>query len=421
MSEGTPETNERLIARVTELIYALKESSNTAPQDILNQLKSKGNISPELYDELIKDNSKFMEWWGAVTSEYTKKGKVTTSIGTGMADEFKALWQMNPLTFIFKGVGAAQDAAKAGAKGTVILSKGLSAAWDQLTITAKRWVWYVIWNDPRLPSEVLRLRNARGTTALTMAGGIIVSHMFMAEFVFPAITSVLYNTWLAATDLLKPEGEVIYGPDEDPNWKGVYEQLKKSYQEHGGLFGKETEQTWEEILTQRLTFFTNIDNVIYKWYQLLAQEDITEKQVEEYKNELEKTMEKVGAEKDTLTSQLNNTLEKIKAEGDTLIQQGKPVQDTIVSNAEELWNKTKETVTEVIGGTDLTLEDAKAIGICENVYNKFNGKTDKNGVAYIWKKVSDTEVTCTATSTYTLFKDSGGWRWDGATNYINCQ
>jgi hypothetical protein len=401
IEEGTPEVNERMLARLTELIYSLKESSGTDPKSILDQLKKRDLISKEVYDELMKDNSKFMEWWKTVKEAYeSKSGKVSTSIGTGFADEASALWEMNPLLFIFRGISRGVN--------TKSIVEGLKGAWETATLTGKRWIWYLIWNDPRFPKEVLALRNARGTTALTMAGGILVSHMVFTEFILPTIYALVYQTYLAADDLLSPENEVIYGPDEVPNfdWK---KELLQTYKEHGGAFAADTESTMESFITQRLLFFTNIDNLIAQWVHLLKQDEVTEKDVLEYKNEAEQTLQNIENEKIKLEQKLDSALKAIEEQAKALKEEGKPVQDSIVSNANKLWDEAKESVTNIIGETDLTLEEAKRIGICEFAYNS-------KDVFGAWKYVDDNQVKFISdkdSKIYLLGKNTdGSWGWN---------
>jgi len=403
IEEGTPEVNERMLARLTELIYSLKESSNTDPKSIIDQLRKKDLISEEVYNELMKDNSKFMEWWDSVKGAYESKGgKVQTSMGTGFSDEWKALLEMNPLLFIYRGVAKAIKAKS--------ISEGLTEAWDTATQTGKRWIWYLVWNDPRFPKEVLALRNARGTTALTMAGGILVSHLVFTEFILPAVYSIVYTTYKSVNDLLSPENEVIYGPDEVPNfdWK---EEVLKTYKEHGGAFAIETESTMENFITQRLLFFTNIDNLIAKWVHLLRQDDITEQDVQEYKTEAEKTLQDIENQKIELEQKLDSALKAMKEQGEALKKEGKPVEDSIVSNAEKLWNKVKETGEKLMGGSNLTLEEAKRIGICEFAYNSKDAFGD-------WEYIDDNQVKFIIPEKkqhYFLGKNANGeWAWDSS-------
>lgn len=399
IEEGTPEVNERMLARLTELIYSLKEASGTDPKSILDQLKKKDLISKEVYDELMKDNSKFMEWWETVRKAYeSKSGKVSTSIGTGFRDEASALWEMNPLLFIFRGISRGVESKS--------LVEGLKGAWETATLTGKRWIWYLIWNDPRFPKEVLALRNARGTTALTMAGGVLVSHMVFTEFILPTIYALVYQTYLAADDLLSPENEVIYGPDEVPNfdWK---KELLQTYKEHGGAFAADTESTMESFITQRLLFFTNIDNLMVQWVHLLKQDEVTENDVQEYKKDAEKTLQNIENEKIKLEQKLDSTLKATREQ----IESGEPVQDTIVDNANKLLNDSKEIVTNTIGETELTPEEAERIGFSLNYYLTELKKGDPN--AKVYKGDDDKTVIISYNNKETkAVKRSDGWYYN---------
>jgi seryl-tRNA synthetase len=142
---------------------------------------------------------------------------------------------------------------------------------------------------------------------------------------------------------------------------------------------------------------------------LLKQDEVTEKDVQEYKNEAEKTLQNIENEKNKLEQKLDSTLKVIEEQAKALKEEGKPVQDSIVSNANKLWDEAKESVTNIIGETDLTLEEAKRIGICEFAYNA-------KDVFGAWKYVDDNQVKFISdkdSKFYLLGKNTdGSWGWN---------
>jgi len=334
VEEGSPEVSERLLRRITELVYSLKENANGAPMDILNNLKKDGKISDEVYNELIKDSSKFQQWWKEVVDRYGKKigqdTKVVTSIATVFDDEFNAYIKMIPLTPIFKFVF--KDLAEKGFK------EGFSGMMSGLGESMTRIFWSVVWNDPRLPKEVLALRNARGTGVISMLGGVMISHLFFGNVIVPAILAFCQQAKEAIQNFRNDES-IIYGDDEIPNFS-VLDYFFRLYGSYGGPFVEKEDKTAKDIWLNNVLFFTKVDNVADFVYRFFKQGKGDLSELEKYVADLETTAKKVAETTDKVVDNASNAYKEAK--------QGVNVDSTEVQNKLDEWLNTFQDASEDI-------------------------------------------------------------------------
>ena len=301
--------NEQKFRKLSEYIFMFKRDWDQDIYRYFEDAHNQGYIGDDLFEYVKKQKESgegniFIEWIDEVdiyrkASSSSPEGKKARTAGLlGWADEFqgyKEIFKYNPIFLV------ARTFTENGRKGLT----------DDALKLANRAFWLAIWADPRTPRELIKLRNVRGTTRLTLVGGKILS-VLVAQVAFGLAYSAILTTIQRGLEWTEQftgkEGTVKWGPDEymDPNWNG----WDKYWENAKNLIPDEFEKffdgdvTFMEVTKAFFGTFTNLDN-IWNTVQHAMNSETSKEDTQKAKSELEKALERL----EQLKKEIDNTTE----------------------------------------------------------------------------------------------------------------
>jgi hypothetical protein len=346
--------------RLTELIFAFKRDFNDNVWGFFETLHNEGKISDELFNHVKKQKENkepnvFLEWIDEVdkfrlAKEGTAEKEAAESAGVlALRDEMNSLIEIikfNPAFLVLRLF------TKSGREN---LGK------DALTL-ATRLFWLTVWKDPRTPKELLRLRNVRGASRTTLIGAKIMSILFWQLCIVPFLYTVIATPAQKGMDLLEGtplsfgKDLVKWGKDDykNPNWDGwnkFYENFMDAVPNEYTNWFDNSEFTKQDFL-EGIFFFTNLDNVIIGYGQLISGETSAEEKEtanqdrqrtqQELLDELRQIQERGDAESQERIRQLEEELRRREQEGG----------ETVPETEENTTNETTIQVGGTVSGTE---------------------------------------------------------------------
>jgi hypothetical protein len=418
--EGGTFVDPKNMRRLTELCFAMKDESTKQIQDIIKNLHSEGKLSTDVYNELRKNDSVLNEWIDKMSKvKKSKQGKTAPGI-TDALERWSAFKKILDPTYPWR---KAYSIMKEGKKG--YLTSVLDTYLEQLGRT----FWQLFWLDPRLPSEVLAFRNARGTTWYGLVAGKVTSLVVTGQFVIPSILASLNFLYNAFQDtFLETEGEntVLFGEtdakalgmeswDRSDFWWQKYNKWRTL--KIADAISPPTEKEWTDNWSNFTFFWTNFDEVYNIWMSLtrgnLTPEEKKQK-MDEYRKKLIE-LEKQGREiQDSTLAKSKEVLSPYKEELNNIsdsteasVKAGTEKVKDVFDDSEDTTDDTEETTT----GRELSKSEAMNMGVTDRAYNKW--VTNRENATLT--KISDDELELYLPKVgyYEVKKIDGAWYFGG--------
>jgi hypothetical protein len=314
-SGAIPET---LYARATAIIYSLRGDASRTIETIISDLITTGKITPEFAEDLRKSD-RFIQWLeGGKKWSREEGGSDPISIWSASVEEFnaslKAIYGASIIAPFVKNIGDPQY---------------MKMVIKDIIEGYKRVLSYVVTTSPRLPSEVVVLKNSLGYSKLTLLGNVVASKIIGSALLPAQLATLLLigHSLAEIPDIMWPDfhkwGEDDFGPEWSVGkwWLDTVTQLQGFSEVQQFLF-----QSVKENHGQVLLFWTKLDEA----WDLLARGNNEEfrKKIKELENEIRNEMNRIKNDIKNLEQKSEDELRQLKIKWEQIKNKCKNDPDT---------------------------------------------------------------------------------------------